>query len=528
MSENPADREPPIPPAPVPPVPPPPEMLRPSVPHVPLTPMMDFLQRRLEAMETELNAERQRAQAAQSLIEQQAALRGEVESSLKSLHEQLRREKAEKETESEKSHSRGRIDALEKRLDEMHAAWAGLLKEAVGTRDGKEREAAAAQSALAREVGSVADGMRDLKAQVESWRSDVSMVPQAGAAMGQIARELPERERRLLTDLQDRLTRFAAELSDRLAAWESRQLQDAERQELRLAELGRERAALQRQWDEANHAVRQEFLQERVAREAALAGQIAQVCERLDAVSAGESQAEAAALSLKGEVARIHSLLNTPPKAKDELIVELERERADLVKALRERSDLLARYMGERREVERTLGASLLELNSRLDGERERGRELQGRIAELELKAKSESDRAERAAADRDHVQTQLGAERDALARSLVSESQKVREGIDARAQLEGDWLARLQELQKRLDAELARGSELAGTVAELRSQVATLTEHMTKALQDKDATVNRFGAWSQEREKLLQTIREKDEMISMLSSTFQGMLKKD
>ena len=50
----------------------------------------------------------------------------------------------------------------------------------------------------------------------------------------------------------------------------------------------------------------------------------------------------------------------------------------------------------------------------------------------------------------------------------------------------------------------------------------------MTKALQDKDAVVNRFGAWSQEREKLLSTIREKDEMISMLSSTFQGMLKKE
>jgi hypothetical protein len=39
---------------------------------------------------------------------------------------------------------------------------------------------------------------------------------------------------------------------------------------------------------------------------------------------------------------------------------------------------------------------------------------------------------------------------------------------------------------------------------------------------------VNRFGVWSQERERLLQTIRQKDGMISMLSSSFQGMLKKE
>jgi chromosome segregation ATPase len=541
MSENAPDREPsprPAPPAgqgppspqgaPVPPVPPPQELLRPAVPHVPLTPMMDFFQRRLEALEAELNAERQRAQAAQNLLGQQDAMRSEVESSLKSLHEQLRREKAEKETEAEKSHSRGRIDALEKRLDEMHQTWAALLKDAVAARDSQDRQAVAAQAAVGREVGAVADGLRDLKAQVEAWRSDVSIVPQAGAALGQLARELPERERRLLTEMQDRLAAFAAELADRLSAWEQRHVQEGERQEARLSELGRERAALQRQWDEANHAVRQEFLQERIAREETLAGNIAEVCRRLDAVAAGESKAEAAASELKEQVGKIFSLLNASPKAKDELAAELEREKADLIKSLRDRSDLLARYMSERREVEKTMGAGLLELNSKLDAERDRGRELQGRIAELELQAKADADRADRAAADRDRIAAVLSAERDALARALVAETEKVRLQLDGRVQAESDWLARLQELQKRLEAELARGGELNATIAELRAQVATLTEHMTKALQDKDAIVNRFGSWSQERENLLRTIREKDEMISMLSSTFQGMLKKE
>jgi chromosome segregation ATPase len=530
MSENAPDREPssrPAPP-PVPPVPPPPEMLRPAVPHVPLTPMMDFFQRRLEAMERELDAERQRAQAAQNLLGQQDAMRSEVESSLKSLHDQLRREKAEKETEAEKSHSRGRIDALEKRLDEMHQTWAALLKDAVAARDGQDRASSAAQAAVGREVGSVADGLRDLKAQVEAWRADLSVVPQAGAALGQIARELPERERRLLTDMQDRLTTFAAELTDRLSSWEARHGQEAERQEARLSEMGRERAALQRQWEESNHAVRQEFLQERISREETLAGNIAEVCRRLDAVAAGETKAETAPAELKAQIGKIYSLLNATPKAKDELVAELEREKADLLKSLRDRSDLLARYMSERREVEKTMGAGLLDLTAKLDAERDHGRELQGRVAELELQAKADADRADRATADRDRLAASLTAERDSLVRSLMAESKKVRLHLEARTQAESDLVARLQELQKRLESELSRGSELAATVAELRAQIATLTEHMTKALQDKDSVLNRFGAWSQEREKLLQTVREKDEMISMLSATFQGLLKKE
>jgi len=79
-----------------------------------------------------------------------------------------------------------------------------------------------------------------------------------------------------------------------------------------------------------------------------------------------------------------------------------------------------------------------------------------------------------------------------------------------------------LEGLLNQANADNKAMRESMGTAGdELRAQLA-------KALQDKDAVVNRFGAWSQEREKLLQTIREKDEMISMLSSTFQGMLKKE
>ncbi|MDD5629042.1 MAG: hypothetical protein PHU21_08255, partial [Elusimicrobia bacterium] len=263
-------------------------------------------------------------------------------------------------------------------------------------------------------------------------------------------------------------------------------------------------------------------------REEALAGQIAEVCRRLDSVAAGEGKAEAASARLQEEVGRVFALLNTPPKAREELIAELEREKVELLAALKERSGLLSRYQSERHDAEQALGASLLDLSAKLDAERDRGRQQQSRLSELELQAKAQADRAERAAADRDQVCAALTAERDSLARSLVAETEKFRQQVDGRAQAEADWTTRLQELQKRLDTELARGGELAASVAELRAQVATLSEHMTKALQEKDAVVSRFGGWGPEREKLLQTIREKDEMISLISSTFQGLLKKE
>ena len=584
MSEPESEGESSAKPAPplIPPEPPPPELLRSVVPHVPLTPMMDFLQRRLETLEKELGAERDRAQAAQNLLAQQDTMRSEVEASLKNLHEQLRREKAERETESEKSHARGRIDSLEKRLDEMHKTWAALLKDAVTRRDDKDREAADTQAALGQEVRGVAQGLhelqahievgrsqsagaahemqthievwraqsagatqelqarieawraqsaeaaRELQTQIEAWRAQSAEAAQSGATLGQFARELPERTQRVLSQLQDRLGTFVAEVADRLSSWEQRQAQESERQELRLSQLGRERAALQKQWEEANHAVRREFLQERIAREEVLAGNIADICRRLDAATAGQAQAETEASQLKGEIAKVLTLLSTPPQAKDAVIAELEREKSELLMALRDRSDALAKYMTQRREVEKTMGAGLLDIHSRLDAERDRCRELQGRVAELEIGVKAAQDQADQAVADRDRSSASLTAERDALARSLVAESEKVRPQVEARVQAESAWTARLQETHKRLEAELARGSELSATVAELRAQIATLTEHMTKALQDKDAVVNRFGAWSQEREKLLQNIHEKDEMISMLSSTFQGMLKKE
>ncbi|MCM2303484.1 MAG: hypothetical protein NDJ72_02190, partial [Elusimicrobia bacterium] len=107
---DPLEPQPPVPPRPVPPAPPRPELIAPP-PRLPAsTPMMDFFQKRIELLERELVAERERATAASNLLSQQEALKNEVEGHLKGLTDQLRREKAERDGEEAKSHARGRVE----------------------------------------------------------------------------------------------------------------------------------------------------------------------------------------------------------------------------------------------------------------------------------------------------------------------------------------------------------------------------------------------------------------------------------
>ncbi|MDD5657634.1 MAG: hypothetical protein PHF00_10330, partial [Elusimicrobia bacterium] len=259
-----------------------------------------------------------RPAAAQGLLAQQDALRSEVEASLKTLREQLRAEKSEKETEEEKSRSRGRIDALEKRLDEMPQAWAGLLKDAIVQRD----------ATAGSELNAVLGGLRELQTRLAEWRGDVAGLPETQATLRALARDLPRHDQSLRQGLEERLDAFAGKVDDKLAQFERQRALEAQRQETRLSELGRERAALQKLAEEQNHAVRLEQLQERAVREKVLDDKIARLSLQLEAVAAEQSQAAQAGSALKGELAKMTAILATPPKAKDQIIAELEREKS--------------------------------------------------------------------------------------------------------------------------------------------------------------------------------------------------------
>lgn len=489
---TPGDNDRPSPPS-IPPAPPTAEMLAPRTSHVPLTPMMDFLQRRLETLEKELAAERERARSAQGLLAQQDSMRGEVEANLKGLYDQIRKEKSERETDEMKAHARGRVDALEKRLDEMHQTWADLLKEAISHRDSNE----------VRESSTISKTVTNLSEQIEQWRADVSAIP--------------AEERRILSQLSDRLSQFTSEIDARMGQAERRQSLESEKQDARLAELGRERAAMQEALSEQSHMVRQEYVKERLRRETELNELI-------------RGSLESGSAEVKGELAKLVDQLNTPPKVKDQLVADLEQEKLDLIRALKDRSETLNKFMAERRAVEQTMGESMLETHGRLDAEREKTRQAERRADQFEERIKNLEDRLEAAArtsADKDARWTALAAERDEITKALVAEAGKVREQIQERARSEADWAARWSQSQDRAAQETLRAGQEAAAVSEARAQVTVVSEHMTRALQEKDTILNRFAGWEKDRQALLKTIRDKDEMIAMLSSSFQNILKK-
>ncbi|MFI5362639.1 MAG: hypothetical protein ACHQ49_11770 [Elusimicrobiota bacterium] len=480
----------PTPPRFVPPAPPRPEWIAPAPPGaaapapapIPAaTPVMEFFQRRLESLEKELALERERASAAQSLLGHQEALKNEVDDHLKALTDQLKREKLERDNEEARSHSRGRVEALEKRLDEMNSTFAQLLKEAVSARDG-------GASGSAREQKQFEEG--------------------AGR----------------------RLDEFSARLARSLEEWKREQAAARAELDARVEALARERADLARTWESQARALREENFKDRAAREADLSRRVGEISARLAEMSgAQESSARGAEPVLAG-LERVIAILTATPKAKDAAIAELQQERRELAELARDRQDALSRFAEERRAVEKSMGEGLLRLTGELEDERARGRaaaaEAGARLGTVETLQARAAD-LERCVSDRDARIVQLCAERDELARSLVAEADKVRRGLEERRAADEETDKRIADLRKLLGDESVRRAAAEASAADARSHMASLAEQTARSLQERDGTLARYSDWEKERQRLLDTIRKKDEMISLLSSTFQGALKK-
>lgn len=520
------------PPRPVPPAPPRPEWLRPAAAPAPApsssaAPMLDFFSRRVEALEKDLALERERALTAQNLLAQQDALRSEVDGHLKALTDQLRREKAERDGDAAKSHAQGRVDALEKRLDEMHGTFAALLKDAVAKRDalpGQALESLGAELAVFRRT------VKDVSEQVSRWRDEMKDLPQVLPRVEELTRRIPQDEERFETHIARRLDEFALRIGGTLAEWERRQELELQKQEERLLELARERAASTRLFEEQAHALTRDQERARGARESEVAGRLAELAERLDALAADGRGAAGGRAALQETLERISRSLQERPHAKDEVIKALEEEKEDLRRALRDRHDALRRYSEERRAVEKSLGDGLVAAHAQIDAERERAlaaqsqsAEARGRAAQLEARIAD----LERSVAERDARLESVAAERDQLTRALVAEAEKVRGGLASRAEAETAWHKKVQELQARIDAETGRRQDESSALSDLRLKLAAVTEQMARALQERDATVARFAEWDADRRRLLDALRQKDEMVSMLTSAFHGALGK-
>jgi len=503
-------------------------MIAPPPRPVSQTPMMDFFQKRVEALERELLAERERATAASSLLTQQEALKTEVESHLKGLTDQLRREKAEREGEEAKSHSRGRVEALERRLDEMNATFATLLKEAVA----RQSPAAAIVpvEALGAELTVFRRTIKEVADQVAHWREAMKDLPELLPEVRSIASRIPEDERRFEDLISRRLEDFAAKLQGTLSDWERHHDLELRKQDDRLQSLVDERAALSGLWLDQGQEMRREFLKERIARETAVSDQIAELAKRLDGVDRGTREAGAGSASVREALDQVVRILTQTPKAKDEVIVELEAEKAELLKAMRERHEQLRAVLDERRSIEKTMGDSLVALSGELERERARTRASDARTEGVKGDVETLTARIgdlERSLAERDARALSLSAERDELTRALVSEAEKVRVAMTERTAADDRWHQRLLETQRKAEEEAARAAQETSTTNDLRAKVATLSEHMARALQERDAVVARFADWERERQRLLDALKQKDGMVAMLSSAFQGSLKK-
>jgi chromosome segregation ATPase len=505
-------------------------MLSPSVPHVPLTPMMDFLQRRLDSLERELSVEREKARSAQSQIEQQEILRSDVESHLKAMTEQLRREKAEREGQEMQSHARGRIDSLEKRLDDMHQSWAGLLKDAVTQRETGSQAVSQQQSLLKSEVASLSGVISGLMEQIGQWRAETQAVAKLLPEFKSLREDIPEGSRRFEGQVSQMLTQFSTDMRERMAAWERHQELEAQRLSERLRLLAQERDTMQRSWEEQNHAVRQEQLKERTARESEVENRIVDLTRKFEEMLLAQHRAASESGLMKDDLSKAVTMLTTPPKAKDQVISSLELERLDLLKSLQDRTQALQRFMDERRHIEKTMGDSLAALHHDLDVERENQRLTASRFTELEFenaKLRDQTGLHGRDLAEKDERHSALASQRDDLAKALSAESERMRVLIEERGLTEESWRAKVVQMEQRITAEIELRARESTVVSELRTQLTTLTEHLTKSLQEKEQIAARHSTFEQQQHKLNMTIQEKDEMISMLNAAFQNMLKK-
>ena len=519
----------PKPPRPVPPAPPRPEWIKPAAsaaPAVPsVTPVMDFFQRRVENLERELALERERAQSAQSLLGHQESLKNEVDAHLKALTDQLKREKIERDGDEARSHSRGRVEALEKRLDEMNSTFAQLLKEAVGS-----REAVPSSGALAAELSAFRGALKDGMDGVARWRGELRELAALVPTVQGLTERLPQDEKLFEESVGRRLDEFSSRLARSLEDW--KRAQESERAELdaRVESLARERGDLARVWETQARALREEQFKDRVARESELSRQIAALASHLNEMSVAQEGSVRGAEAVRQELDRVVSILTATPKAKDAIISELEDEKNQLASLARERQETLRRFVDERREVEKSMGDGLLKLTGQLEDERAKTRAAEAanasRHGELEtLKARLAD--LERVVADRDARLLQLSSERDELARALMAEADKVRRGHEERRAADEETEKRTAELRRLLGAEASRRASAEGGAFDARNQMAALADHSARAMKERDAVTARFSDWEKERQRLLDALRKKDEMISLLSATFQGALNK-
>lgn len=471
--ERPAPPVPPSPPtAPVPPAPPG-HAPRASAESV----LVEQLRGQLEAMETELARERERGLQLQELARRQDALREELGAKLKSSLEWF----ARREERAEREGGGGQTAVLEQ-LRSLREELGGVLRSA----------------------GQLQELRGRLEGAIEGQRED-------GAAL----REGLEAS---ISRLQERLSSILSEMGHRFAM-------EAERYHERITAWTRERAALEAAWEEGRARLQQEGGRELAAASERMDGRLAELVKAVGQLRTGQEEAGKQATAAAEALGRLQDGLTRAQRAQGGSAEEEDQEKRNLEATLRRRTEELRAFVAERREVEKSLGESLMSLTRELEAEREKLKaaaqlrlELQSLQGQLELAGKAREEAEKRLAG--------MAAERDALASAMNQEAEGVRRQIAVRADADKAWEQRLREAESRADAERERREQGERRLADLEAQIQTLGGHMARTLEEREKAQAQASSWRQEREDLLAAIRKKDEMISLLSATFQNLLK--
>ncbi|PCI36114.1 MAG: hypothetical protein COB53_10350 [Elusimicrobia bacterium] len=533
--QDPLENEPPFPPdpnEPKPPAPPPAGLLKSED-----TPLVEYMRHRLDSMERELIRSKEQATAAKAMLENQEKLRAEMESHLKSISEELKKEKEMRQDEDSRMESGTRIESLEHRLDEMHASWAGLLRDAIKGQEASREAVAPRLDIVTGQFSAVRDDIARLKDELTAVRKALAPVDDLAGEVDSLRRAFPETTRRRAIEdkaLRDEVAGLAERLGDtvaqRLEAIDRRIAQELHANQDRLAAIQRERDSMRETIDEQHHRIRQDHLKERTALEDQFNHRLDELKESLGAYGERQTGTAEALSKLTRLSDEMHAIISRPTAAKEQMVSDLENEKRDLMRALKSRAEELRAYTQERREVEHSLGESLMDANRALELERAKHRELEERIAaqqgEID-RLKSGDSLREQESRQKDERFRLLAEQRDQLAQALAEEATKVSTQIDGRTDSDRRWEAKILDMQKRVDDEREKRLQVEESTSALRDQINTLTEHLSRVLKEKERTERHYGEWLKEREGIQNSLKKKDEMIGMLSSTFQNLIKK-
>jgi len=466
--------------------------------------MREFLMRRIEDLERSVRAEHERACTSDARAVRQDSNRIEIEQQLKTISEHMRREQ-------DASRARGRIEALEDRLDKMFGTWtAALDKLGAGQNAGAAKAAQAVeagQGVLARELkdlkaevaghGALARGLRELKAEIVGLAETLKRQPAAAPqeVVESVQRVLAQELKGLRTEvggLAEALERKPA--AGPLEALRGGQLALAQELEGLKADVGGLAEALGRRPDAAAvESGRRTLAQELKELRAEVKGLAEALSQRPDfgTVEAVESSRRALAAELKRAreffEGGVDSLLEaSQQKTLQSWSSALGRVAASQTAASVETSQGMAGLRGElsalKEAVDRLPGVWEQAARASAELKESLGRDIAGlgsRLAEME--ARSGQDRAA----------VLQGALRK-LAESWAEALERIRRTQEALERDRSSFRVETAELVQALAGQSeARTRELSGLAAGIRS----LVENFAQALREAEADRRRAEA---------------------------------